>query len=347
MIAHSFIRPMPTVSQLAPGLDLDLARQSDCTRTGWLRSLGRGRRQRGAQATQRQQQPGVSEVAQVTVDAPSVALGTEQPFAAPAVIASCDMPEPEPEPEPPVDPAGDDCAEQAAAAVVDGTELEVEPVTPRAGWCILEEPATPDRVGRVRSGSTDDHDHKPDALVQSSVPRSSTVEVDGREHTVYTINLCYPPAEPGTCGTTSQRRWSVERRYSEFAELHDSLAESLASQSDIVLPTVPPSRWIGLMDPTFVAERREGLDGWLGTMLSTSELALQPQLHAFLETPDTILVQLGLRDPPAPTPFPREQSPAVRGDELIQHQQHYLSTAVASAISPPSLTPEPALQARA
>ena len=64
-----------------------------------------------------------------------------------------------------------------------------------------------------------------------------------------------------------------------------------------------------------LAERREALGAWLGTMLSTAELALQPQLHAFLETPDAILVQLGLRDPTTPTPFPRENSPAVRGDE--------------------------------
>ena len=347
MIAHSFIRPMPTASQLAPALEMDLARESDEKRANWLRSLGRGRWQKPAAQQSTKRDP--ADVSQAAVEAPRV-VGLPDTIAAPVVIIpaaavreSAPEPEPEPELEPevkpePFAPRVDDGLEEREAA----GEPESEPVTPRAGWCILEEPATPDRVGRVRRSIGDIDDRKPEALLLSSVPRSSTAEADGRQYTSYSVELCYP-------GTT-QTCWSVERRYSEFAELHESLAESLARRSDVVLPAVPPSRWMGLMDPSFVSERREGLGAWLATMLSTPQLALQPQLHAFLETPDPILVQLGLREPPTPTRLPRKHSPGVRGDEVIQHQQHYThmvaSTAFTQAASP-SLTLETAARARA
>ena len=83
-----------------------------------------------------------------------------------------------------------------------------------------------------------------------------------------------------------------------------------------------------------MSQRRVELESWLAALLSSPVrmLALQPQLHAFLETPDSMLVQLGMRDPPTPTPFPREVSPPVRGDEIIQQQQHY-GTSAASLTS--------------
>jgi hypothetical protein len=323
MIAHSFIRPLPGLSQIAPLLDLDTAARqpelypsshSDANKRNWLRSLGRGKE-------------GNEPHMWASADAPVGEL-----VEAPAVIGAAATWEPEPEPEPP-QALPEPFADAAAVVVAAEGEPEAEPLTPRAGWCILEEPATPDRVGRVRAGSSDEF--KPDAPVRSCVPRSSTVEANGRQHTVYSVELsCSCPR----AGTAVPWRWSVERRYSEFAELHESLAESLARQSDVLLPAVPPSRWVGLMDPIFVSERREALGAWLATMLSTAELALQPQLHAFLETPDAILVQLGLRDPSTLAQFPVEHSPAVRGDELIRQQQHYLvaSAAVAGGTTVPA-----------
>merc|ERR1712205_225362 len=110
-----------------------------------------------------------------------------------------------------------------------------------------------------------------------SVPRSATVD---EQYTTYTVQLCYlPSTAQGALRRGAPQpalRWSLERRYSEFAELHDSLATSL-SGSGIELPAVPPSRWIGTMDPTFVDERRAGLDAWLCALLCSEQLALQPQ----------------------------------------------------------------------
>ena len=333
MMAHSFIRPMPALSQqqvevLEQAAAGSRAQSAEfAPRAGWLRSLGRGK---GSQ--QQRQQPELRadeqpqrDAAPAPVDAPSVGTADET-ASAPPVIPVPEPAVPEPEPEPELEPFS---AEPQP-------EPEVEPVTPRAGWCVLEEPATPDRVGRVRSGSTDERGYPgesgaggggPVPLVLSSLPRSSTVETDGKEHTVYTVELCYPP--PHARAGRAAQRWSLERRYSEFAELHDSLAESLASRRDVELPAVPPSRWMGSMDPAFVSQRRVELESWLAALLSSPVLALQPQLHAFLETPDSMLVQLGMRDPPTPTPFPREVSPSVRGDEIIQQQRHYGTSAAA------------------
>jgi hypothetical protein len=232
--------------------------------------------------------------------------------------------EPEPEPQP------------AVEAQVE-PESGPEPGTPRAGWCILEEPPTPDRCGRVRASSSDVDRAgaaQPGAaqpLIVSSVPRSATV--DG-QYTTYTVQLCYPPSN-----AQGALRWSLERRYSEFAELHDSLATSLAG-SGIELPAVPPSRWIGTMDPTFVDERRAGLDAWLCALLCSEQLALQPQLHAFLETPDSMLVELGMREPP--TPLGRDESSpavAVRGEELIQQQRQFLVMLPPELALPPPRAP--------
>ena len=213
-------------------------------------------------------------------------------------------------------------------------EPDVEPGTPRAGWCILEEPPTPDRCGRVRAGSSDDRGSgAAQPLILSSVPRSATVDA---QYTTYTVQLCYPPsAQRGSLRgrAPATLRWSLERRYSEFAELHDSLATSL-SGSDIELPPVPPSRWMGAMDPAFVDERRAALETWLASLLCDAQLAMQPQLHAFLETPDGMLISLGMCEPP--TPIGRDEiSPAVRGEELIQQQRQYLVTLPAELELPP------------
>ena len=153
---------------------------------------------------------------------------------------------------------------------------------------MLDEPPTPDRMGRVDRGSVSSSG-SPGVLL-SSIPNSATVETEGRQHTSYSVQLRFP-------ATTHSARWEIERRYSEFAELHDSLAASLsdggAADASATVPSLPPTRWLNTLDAAFVESRRAALECWLSELLSAgSELSLQPQLHAFLETPDEILREL-------------------------------------------------------
>ena len=214
---------------------------------------------------------------------------TDDAVPAPMALAlDAAQPAPPVSPEPGAARGADETAEAEQEDQEDREEQE-EPLTPRAReWCMLDEPPTPDRMGRVDRGSVSSSG-SPGVLL-SSIPNSATVETEGRQHTSYSVQLRFP-------ATTHSARWGIERRYSEFAELHDSLAASLrgggAADASATVPSLPPTRWLNTLDAAFVESRRAALECWLSELLSAgSELSLQPQLHAFLETPDEILRQL-------------------------------------------------------
>ena len=211
---------------------------------------------------------------------------TDDAVPAPMALAlDAAQPAPPVSPEPGAARGADETAEAEQEDQEDREEQE-EPLTPRAReWCMLDEPPTPDRMGRVDRGSVSSSG-SPGVLL-SSIPNSATVETEGRQHTSYSVQLRFP-------ATTHSARWEIERRYSEFAELHDSLAASLsdggAADASATVPSLPPTRWLNTLDAAFVESRRAALECWLSELLSAgSELSLQPQLHAFLETPDDIL----------------------------------------------------------
>ena len=211
---------------------------------------------------------------------------TDDAVPAPMALAlDAAQPAPPVSPEPGAARGADETAEAEQEDQEDREEQE-EPLTPRAReWCMLDEPPTPDRMGRVDRGSVSSSG-SPGVLL-SSIPNSATVETEGRQHTSYSVQLRFP-------ATTHSARWEIERRYSEFAELHDSLVASLsdggAADAPATVPSLPPTRWLNTMDAAFVESRRAALECWLSELLSAgSELSLQPQLHAFLETPDDIL----------------------------------------------------------
>ena len=53
--------------------------------------------------------------------------------------------------------------------------------------------------------------------------------------------------------------WTVERRYSSFAELHQQLVNNHGIAKDIL----PPKKLIGNKDPAFIEKRRMDLQGYV------------------------------------------------------------------------------------
>ena len=90
-------------------------------------------------------------------------------------------------------------------------------------------------------------------------------------------------------------RWSVRRRYSEFATLRAALREAVPAVN--ALP-FPPRRLhcalcavgpLGKHDPTTVAARASTLSAWLTTALSLLDGSLrQAVMYTFLEMPQGV-----------------------------------------------------------
>ncbi|CAH2089344.1 unnamed protein product [Euphydryas editha] len=78
-------------------------------------------------------------------------------------------------------------------------------------------------------------------------------------------------------GQNKENRWTVSRRYRDFAALHVSL-----QQANINLP-IPPKKFIGNMQPSFVAERQTALQNYINEVLKHQVLSLSLQVRSFLD----------------------------------------------------------------
>ncbi|XP_045777316.1 PX domain-containing protein kinase-like protein [Maniola jurtina] len=78
-------------------------------------------------------------------------------------------------------------------------------------------------------------------------------------------------------GPNKENRWTVSRRYRDFAALHVAL-----QQANIDLP-IPPKKLIGNMQPSFVAERQIALQNYINEVLKHQILALSLPVRTFLD----------------------------------------------------------------
>ncbi|XP_026492807.2 PX domain-containing protein kinase-like protein [Vanessa tameamea] len=78
-------------------------------------------------------------------------------------------------------------------------------------------------------------------------------------------------------GQNKENRWTVSRRYRDFASLHVSLL-----QANVDLP-IPPKKFIGNMQPSFVAERQVALQNYINEVLKHKVLSLSLQVRSFLD----------------------------------------------------------------
>lgn len=78
----------------------------------------------------------------------------------------------------------------------------------------------------------------------------------------------------------SMRQWTVARRYSEFRALHFALSAEFPNTK---LPKFPPKKFIGVMDPKFVAERRDALMRYVGELVEVPAVWQSNDLISFLD----------------------------------------------------------------
>ncbi|XP_045501984.1 PX domain-containing protein kinase-like protein [Colias croceus] len=89
------------------------------------------------------------------------------------------------------------------------------------------------------------------------------------KHTEYVLRV-----QRGPC---KENKWTVSRRYRDFAALQMSL-----QQANIDLP-LPPKKLIGNMQPSFVAERQIALQNYISEVLKHQILALSLPVRSFLD----------------------------------------------------------------
>ncbi|XP_047519458.1 PX domain-containing protein kinase-like protein isoform X2 [Pieris napi] len=78
-------------------------------------------------------------------------------------------------------------------------------------------------------------------------------------------------------GPSKENKWTVSRRYRDFASLHLSI-----QQAYIDLP-LPPKKLIGNMQPSFIAERQVALQQYINEILKYQILALSLPVRRFLD----------------------------------------------------------------
>jgi len=78
----------------------------------------------------------------------------------------------------------------------------------------------------------------------------------------------------------AQTEWTVERRFKEFAELHESLVESGVDKDSL-----PGKKLIGNKDPAFIKKRRKELETYLQSVFNFLKHSLPSCLVTFLQFP--------------------------------------------------------------
>ena len=103
----------------------------------------------------------------------------------------------------------------------------------------------------------------------------SLVCLGSGEHTVYVLQV-----------TCNARRWSVERRYSEFDMLDRELQRVWAADPAVSLGELPSKVWVGKLTKETQARRKDELEQYLNNLLSNPRLVQESaELRAFLEVP--------------------------------------------------------------
>ena len=77
---------------------------------------------------------------------------------------------------------------------------------------------------------------------------------------------------------TNSESWIFESRYRNMLDLHNQISSNL----DIKLPTFPPKKWPGNMNPDFISQRQKSLENYFNNLLKVINLENTPVLKQFL-----------------------------------------------------------------
>lgn len=89
--------------------------------------------------------------------------------------------------------------------------------------------------------------------IEVSAPR-----IADKGHAEYSVTVAVSEMLPQQLSPTVVR-WSVYRRFSEFAALHAALGR----QYGLMMPDLPPKQWLGTADPDFIIARARALHAYL------------------------------------------------------------------------------------
>lgn len=128
--------------------------------------------------------------------------------------------------------------------------------------------------------------------------RSFTIEIDRfyevkspKAVVFYTIRVNYLP---------SALSWTIDKRYSNFDDLHSELASKFIS-----IPTLPGKTFWRRTSNEFLEERKQQLDEFLKYIISRPEILASEELRAFLRINDYIPA-VDIRKPEKMIDFPME-----------------------------------------
>lgn len=107
-------------------------------------------------------------------------------------------------------------------------------------------------------------------------------DIDGRDYALYLIevHLLHPPSERET-GPRLASGWIVQRRYSEFWALHQSLKDSVPAVRSLE-PELPGRRLVSTTSPTFLDQRRAALEHYLQLLMANEAACASAEVQAFL-----------------------------------------------------------------
>ena len=105
-----------------------------------------------------------------------------------------------------------------------------------------------------------------------SIPRTSTLSDAESKYTSFTVVV-----------ETSISTWEVQRRYKQFASFNATLL-SQKSPLCAVLPVFPKKKVMGLLQQTFVEERREALEAYLNQVIRLPHALTSKPIIDFLQS---------------------------------------------------------------